>query len=396
VDEVKLLGAVLHDRKTFAVLDKFISSSDLSDRGQVVYAEIQRWYETDSEATSCDAEVLAERIISQHPKHEAVFRAILDRSVPVSSKNILGSFLEFKAKAVGSQLIQALAAGDSRKADALAQEYRDLVGGKVEVLEKDRKVYIKATSEKLVESVRPENLMQLHPKELNDALGGGLPRGAHVLIFAPPEVGKSLLSINIASGFLHDGRRVLYLGNEDPAELMLLRFKSRLSGMVRGAILANPDKADGIASQHGFDNLIFVSLSPGSVRDIEQLCDEYQPDVVVCDQLSNIYAPNLSKVEGLEWLAKQMRNICKSRNIVGISITQAADSAQNKLVLDMGDVYFSNVAIQAQVDVMIGIGMDKTAEAAGIRVLSLCKNKLNGNHVPVQVQVIPELSKVRG
>lgn len=394
MDEAKLLGAMLHDRSAFKTLDRFLDTADLSDKGQIVYKEICAWYGTDADAQMCDKDVVLERISVQHPKHADLFRALLDRCVPSSSKNITSAFLEFKTKAVSSALIQALAANDKTKADALADEYRSLLAG-TQKQEQDRKVYLNPRSSSLVESVRPENLMQLHPKALNDAVGGGVPRGAHVLVFAPPEVGKSLLSINIASGFLHDGRRVLYLGNEDPAELMLLRFKSRLSGLSRGAILDDPDRADEIATKHGFDNLVFASLSPGSMKDVEYLVDEYRPDVVFADQLSNFGTPNLTKVEGLEWLAKQMRNICKSRNVVGFSITQAADSAQGKLVLDMGDVYFSNVAIQAQVDVMIGIGMDKTAEAAGIRMLSLCKNKLNGNHAPVQVQVIPELSKVR-
>lgn len=395
MNEVKILGACVHSRKAYTVVDKHIKSDDLSDRGQIVYDEIKRWYDIDPDAQRCDPDVIAERLFEAYPKHEAVFKSMLQGMEPISDKNITAAFLEFKANVVSSKLIQALAAKDTKLADVLAQEYRELLSGTSEVQEKDRKVYTKSKSSALVESVRPENLMALHPPSLNDAIGGGLPRGSHTLIFAPPEVGKSLLSINISSGFLHDGRTVLYIGNEDPAELMLLRFKSRLTGRPRGEILKDPDAADVVAARHGFDNLIFASLAPGGIRDVEQLCDEYRPDVVVVDQLSNLYTPNLSKVEALEWLAKQMRSICKSRNIVGISITQAADSAQNKLVLDMGDVYFSNVAIQAQVDVMIGIGMDKTAEAAGIRMLSLCKNKLNGNHQPVQVQVIPELSKVR-
>jgi archaellum biogenesis ATPase FlaH len=396
MNETQLLSTVLQDRSAFQVLDKFIRSGDLSDRGQVVYNEVVRWYDTDAQAQSCDREVILERIVSEHPKHEAVFRAVLGDTRPVSTKNLVQAFLEFKSKAVGSKLIQALASNDKSKADELAREYRDLVNGQTTALGKDRKVFRGTKSDVLVESVRPENLLRLHPASLNDALGGGAPKGAHILIFAPPEVGKSLLSINIACGFLHDGRTVLYVGNEDPAVLMMLRVKSRLSGLTRTEILSNPDHADAIAEKHGFNNLVFASLSPGSMRDLEELCDEYRPDVVVCDQLSNIEAPSSTKVESLEWLAKQMRNLCKERDILGISITQAADSAQGKLVLDMGDVYYSNVAIQAQVDVMIGIGMDRASEAAGVRTLSLCKNKLNGNHTPIQVQVIPELSKVRG
>lgn len=396
MDEVKVLGACLHDRQAYKTLRRHIDEKDLSDRGQVVYSEIERWYENDAAAQSCDPEVISERLAAQFPKHGDLFREIVKKCQPVSGANVSSAFLNFKKRAVSSALIQALAADDTAKAEALSKKYQELVLGESRIQEREGKIFKGSSSEALVQSVRPENLMRLHPAVLNDAIGGGLPRGAHVLVFAQPEVGKSLVSINIASGFLHDGRSVLYVGNEDPAELMLLRFKSRLSGMPRRAILDDCAKADELASKHGFDNLTFAALSPGNMHDLEYLVDEHKPDILVCDQLPNLQAPNLSKVEKLEWLAQQMRNLCKSRNIVGISVCQAADSAKDKLVLDMGDVFFSNVAIQAQVDVMIGIGMDKTAEAAQIRVLSLCKNKLNGNHTPVQVSIIPELSKVRG
>lgn len=396
MDELKVLGACLHDRSAFKMLRRHMDEKDLSDKGQVVYKEICLWYDTDAGAQSCDSEVIQERLAAQHPKHADLFRSVVQKCVPVSGTNITATFLNFKKKAVSSSLIQALAADDTAKAEALSKKYQELVLGESRVHERDGKIFKGASSETLVQSVRPENLMRLHPQVLNDAIGGGLPRGAHVLVFAQPEVGKSLFSINIASGFLHDGRSVLYIGNEDPAELMLLRFKSRLSGMPRRSILDDCAKADELASKHGFDNLTFAALSPGSMHDVEYLVDEHKPDILVCDQLPNLQAPNLSKVEKLEWLAQQMRNLCKSRNIVGISVCQAADSAKDKLVLDMGDVFFSNVAIQAQVDVMIGIGMDKTAEVAQMRMLSLCKNKLNGNHQPVQVHIIPDLSKVRG
>lgn len=395
MDERKILSAACFDRQAFATLAKTLEpEEDLSDRGSVVWAAIDRWYNADPTSTCCEPELLLEAIVREHPKHAGIFSEFFKGIQPTSPANVVDLLLDLKLDALSNKMIQSLANRDKAKTTELAEKYNRLLSGKMETTGEGLRIFKGTSSEELVRSVRPENLMHLYPKSLNDAVGGGVPRGAHILIFAPPEVGKSMLCINMACGFLHEGRRVLYIGNEDAPELMLLRVKSRLTGMTRNEILENPALADERAERHGFNNLVFAAPSPGTIRDVGALCDEHEPDVVFVDQLSNLHTPNLSKVEALEWLAKQMRNISKSRNIVGISVTQAADSAIGKQILEMGDVYFSNIAIQAQVDVMIGIGMDSVLEAAGVRMLSLAKNKLTGNHTPVQVQVNPQLSKV--
>ncbi len=76
-----------------------------------------------------------------------------------------------------------------------------------------------------------------------------------------------------------------------------------------------------------------------------------------------------------------------------LSVTQAGDSASGKLVLETGDVDFSNVGIPAQADVMVGIGFDATFEAEGLRNISLPKNKISGRHENFPVRIVPQLSR---
>ena len=63
-----------------------------------------------------------------------------------------------------------------------------------------------------------------------------------------------------------------------------------------------------------------------------------------------------------------------------MSITQAGESADMKLRLNMGDVEWSNTGIPGAADLMIGIGLDAEFEATDRRMLSVCKNKVNGAH----------------
>jgi hypothetical protein len=85
----------------------------------------------------------------------------------------------------------------------------------------------------------------------------------------------------------------------------------------------------------------------------------------------------------------------KEHEVVGISVTQAGDSGQNKIFLEVGDVDFSNVGIPAQADLMIGVGADEKLKATNTRGISLPKNKLSGNHAQFYTQIVPTLSQVR-
>jgi hypothetical protein len=99
-------------------------------------------------------------------------------------------------------------------------------------------------------------------------------------------------------------------------------------------------------------------------------------------------------VNQLEAAATAIRNIGKQANVLAVSVTQAGDSASDKLILDQGDVDFSNTGIPAQADLMVGIGVDAQHEAEGIRVFNLPKNKIGGVHEHFPVRIYTQLSRV--
>lgn len=196
-------------------------------------------------------------------------------------------------------------------------------------------------------------------------------------------------------GFLRQGLKVLYLGNEDPAAAMLQRFYSNMSGMDRAAMLANPLKAKRAAMDNGFGNLIFYDATPGSIYDVNKKLDQYEPDIMVIDQMANMDTKaTYTKVEKNEILASKLRSIAKKRDIVSMIIHQGSDSAYGKLVLEKNDMYFTNVGVQGQMDLMIGIGMDDAYHAQDRRMLCLTKNKINSNHANIPVKFHPLTSQV--
>jgi hypothetical protein len=60
----------------------------------------------------------------------------------------------------------------------------------------------------------------------------------------------------------------------------------------------------------------------------------------------------------------------------------------------MGDVDFSNTGIPAAVDLMMGLGADKSDLESNHRVVSFPKNKIGGDHTPTIIEIDPKRSLV--
>lgn len=315
--------------------------------------------------------------------------------VDVSVPNLLDDIRAFRRDRLGDTISLALAnREDSGKIASLMEEYRELREPEL-IHEPDEEIYQSHSVSELVNtSFQADNQIRLLPKELNERLDGGARPGHHVIVYARPEIGKTLFTINLTAGFLAQNLRVLYVGNEDPASDILIRAVGRLSRMTKHQVLNNPDKAEELARAKGYDNLIVASLSPGNFFEIRKLCDKYKPKVVILDQLRNIEVYSESRVQALEKAATEARNLAKRMGLVVVSVTQAGESAEGKAVLGRDDIDFSKTGIPAQVDLMIGIGADPTMEKHGIRTLSLPKNKLSGNHDYFTININPQLGLI--
>lgn len=194
-------------------------------------------------------------------------------------------------------------------------------------------------------------------------------------------------AINIVGGILQAGYRVLYIGNEDPSEIIILRVLGRLCNVPRNELLSKKKHYDGLARSRGYNNFTFAGLCPGTIGEIRSLIEAYEPDVVVVDQVKNLHVTKASSVENLEEAVEHTRNFAKEFNIVSIVVTQAGESARGKLVLDLEDVYNSKTGIPGQMDLMIGIGQDEAHKMSSRVVLSTPKNKLSAPLQPIVCKV---------
>lgn len=397
--ERHVLSATIKDRNAFSAVADHVEHDDFSEQGWVVWNGICDYYDADSGCTSVDASILADAVARgvAADKHKDMFRNLVGSlaAFDVSGRNVVEDLLSTKREVVGNQLAHELLAG-GKEAGTILDKYSELMDATTfhsdEEEEDARQGF--SVAELCATGFNEENLIQVMPQALNERLEGGVKPGHHMILFARPEMGKTMMTIEMMAGFLRQGLTVLYIGNEDPLDDINMRVVNRLSGMTKVEVMNSPNKADRIARENGYEDLILKAVAPGTVREITGLIEKYKPHVLVLDQLRNLNMKQDNYVLALEQAAKQARQWGKRYSCVVVSVTQAGDSASGKAVLDMGDVDFSNTGIPSQADVMIGLGAGEAQQKAGEIVISLPKNKVSGRHEYFPCMVEPQLSKI--
>ena len=395
--EKHVLSSTIKSRRAFDAIAPHVERDDFSEQGWVVWTGIGEYYDADAGAGSVDAELLADSIARTvlADKHKDMFRHLVTGLAEQDSSpaNVVRDYLATKRELTGQRLAAALLGGEN--VEALLTEYNDLLVRDSLDEDGDEEARVGYSVEELVGTgFDPAGLISVSPASLNERLGGGVKPGHHLILFARPEMGKTMMTIEMMSGFARQGLRVLYIGNEDPIDDINMRLVNRLSGMVKEDVLRDPKAADTKARENGYENVILKSLAPGTPREITALIEKFQPDVLVLDQLRNLNMGQDNYVLKLEEAATQARTWAKRYSCVVVSVTQAGDSASGKAVLDLGDVDYSNTGIPAQADVMIGIGASEAQKKAGEVMISLPKNKVSGCHEWFACTTEPQLSKI--
>lgn len=399
MNESKILAAVIQERANYDAVADHIELNEFGPEAKLIYGEIGEFYATDPHATRVDVGIIEARIERRLPdeKKSKPVVGILKSLPEVSGANIIREVLDLKATSVGLELAASIAAGKSTKDQRpILDKYAGLLEAS-ELENPNEEIANVRLAELIGRRLDDRNLIQIAPRALNDRIDGGARPGHHILVYAPTEMGKTLFVINMVAHMLRQGVKVLYVGNEDPAEDIILRAACRLSGTDKFRLKERPDEFQEVLDAAGWGNFVFADLAPGTFPRINRLVRKHEPKVVVLDQLSNInvsVGKNESKTGSLEVAAKEARALAKRHGILVVSVTQAADSATGKIVLGRGDVHNSNIGIPSQVDLMLGIGADESMEARGLREISIVKNKISGNHDHFTVKFNPIISKV--
>lgn len=397
--EPTILAALLKSRKAYEEIREHAREDDFSSQGFIVYTEIQEFYNADAAVKSCDRDIILARIERRmdNPKHLEMFKTLF-KQMPddVSAINVTKEFVSTRLHVLGLKLSHALASGaEFKEIWDLKEQWENLA----KTQELDSAKNIEVSIGKSVEDITPafdsSNLLAIYPSELNERIGGGLVGGDHLFAFGRPEVGKTANALTFLRRPAKSGHTVLYVGNEDAHYRVLQRALCSFSGLTWDQCIANPRLANEKARENGYDNVVFVSLVPGTVPQIEELVERHGARLCIVDQVGNLFSKNDNKTLQLGGVMQGIRNVGKRNNCAMVSFWQAGDSATNKLVLEMEDVNWSNTDMQAACDVMLGIGMDAEFYKKDMRMYSLCKNKNTGYHGYFPIEIDRSISRVR-
>lgn len=399
--ERNLLSTFLKSREAWEKVRDKISNEAFegSPYTQKLLELMDEFYKKDEGASKIDVAVILKQVELRvaHVKHKDMLAKLIQElaNVDVSVDNVVDLALEIKRSEIGNKLGLAILNGQDKAAQAkLMQEYHDLLEATSFDETEDTEEYHNISVTDVVSKVvNPEALLKFAPKVFNDALDGGAMGGHMIIVMARPETGKTAACCTLMYGFALQEQDGIYFGNEDPIMSTMQRTMSCITGMTKAEIAANPQKAQELLAKRSWNRLRFIPINPGSLWEIEKYVKRYKPRWIIVDQMRNMSMKAGTKAEAYEEIAKGLRNIAKRYNVTVIALTQAGDSASNKLVLDQGDIDGSNTGIPGACDVILGIGVTAEYEKQGMRMFGLSKNKLGGIHSHFPVKLRADISR---
>lgn len=396
-----VIASCLDSRAAYDRVSPFVDEHEFTPMGGYWWKLVADWYSRDDSCTAVDREVLRARGLRQAgEKHRETMQDWFD-NLPdsVSPDNTVAELISVKRYAKHNEL----AASDTSDITRLRELTNDYLG-LLEAEDLRKTTWIEAGSwDEVDESLDKRNRIKVLPLSLNKRAGGGAVPGHHIILFGPTEIGKSLFAINMVCGFLRQGKRVLYVSNEDSAIVIKDRIRCNLSGMSPEEARQNKDTSIARARSKGVDNLTCGNMDPGSVEQIEQLIEESDDgfDVVVVDQLRNLHhssgGKSLGITQRLDQVAQEFRSLLLRRQLIGVSIMQAhaGEHGKPQVWMSYDDVDSSRVGVPAQADLLIAIGADDEMMQQGTRAVSICKNKLGGSRDGFLINVDTARSKCK-
>lgn len=393
--EKKILATCLQSREAFSKIDEDLEGKIAIPFSEFLLDACRSYYARDGNAKLVDIDWLRGHIdnVFDNPKKADEYKEFTNEIIQldVSADNIVDLILSSKKKEIGHRLAAALA-NDDKTVDELMEQYNGL---KDKTVKETEEVFHSVSIQESVDTVlNKDNLIKLPTRFLNESTDGGCSEGHHIVVYARPETGKTALCTSIAWAFSDQGLPGIYFGNEDPMGQIIVRGQSCFTGLSRDALRANPALAQQRLEASGWGLVRFIPMSPGSLGFMEKYIKRYKPKWIIVDQLRNLNVRSDTRVNQLEAAATGIRNLANRYSLVAVSVTQAGDSADQKLVLGMGDIDFSNTGIPAQADLMIGMGVNDAYEQQNMRMLALPKNKLSGKHSHGPVRINPQLSRI--
>lgn len=260
--------------------------------------------------------------------------------------------------------------------------------------------------EELYQETKHKPGLRWRLKALNQALGS-LRKGDFGFLFARPETGKTTFLAEevtfMAQQLAEDAGPILWFNNEEGGMKVKVRIMQASLGCTNNRLFEDRKRAQEEYMKRTKGKILLKDSATISRREIERLCKELKPSLIIFDQIDKIKGFDDDR-EDLRlgaiyiWARELAKTYCPV-----IGVCQADVSGENKKYLTMDNVANAKTSKQAEADWILGIGAVHDEGLKYMRYLCVSKNKLTGDddsvpemrHGKMEVLIQPDIARYK-
>ena len=233
----------------------------------------------------------------------------------------------------------------------------------------------------------------------------GVSGGQLIEVGARPNTGKTSFHASLIAapgGFAHQGAKCIILCNEEPTHRVGARYLTAAAGMSAREVKGNMGKAKAMY-EPVMKNIKIKDAGGRDMAWVESVCKSENPDILVLDMGDKFgVAGNYARPdEALKACAIYARQIAKNYDCAVFYMSQLSADAEGRSQLNQSMMEGSRTGKAAEADLMILIGKPPTKvegekEDSPIRNINIVKNKLNGWHGIIDVELDYQTARYHG
>ena len=278
---------------------------------------------------------------------------------------------------------------------------------KVSLSDEEEDPFTTTDLQELVDTTVAHGGYEWRLEDMNVILGP-LRKGDFVIVAARPETGKTTFVANEVTHMasqLDDEQSVLWVCNEEGGNKIQFRLFQAALGKTKADIMSDiPSAQKGIEKALGKRDRIHVYHDAYiNYRDVDRLCEKYNPGIIIFDQLDKIGGfqgdrEDMRLQKAYQWAREKA-------NAYGpvISVSQCDGTAEGVRYINKNQLAGSKTAKQGEADAIIIIGMDNDPLLEYTRYINVPKNKLHGGprslesrrHGKAEVEIVPDIARYK-
>ncbi len=240
----------------------------------------------------------------------------------------------------------------------------------------------------------------------------GIGPNTFTLIPARTNVGKTglvtsftfqpALSDTGIGGFLHQGARVLSIGNEESASRTKLRGMSALSGFTEQEFKEDSKKRKIAQELYNKvrDNITIIDAVGYSIEELYNYINSNKGyDILIVDVLDklSIQGKTDNEAERLYKLYTAYRELGKEYNLAVIGTCQASADAEDREIFGTDALANSKTGKGGELDLCLCLGRKLNSDGtdSGYRTINIAKNKLNSKDGTVNFFMDKDLCRIK-